>query len=90
MIDLNKLGWSSYFEQHFAPFRTSGFEVGRVTIENRDRYAVVTTGGEVSAEVTGKLLFFINSASDLPKVGDWVIITAFEDEKKVIIHEILM
>ena len=35
------------------------------------------------------MLFLANSSADLPKVGDWVILTLFEDEKKAIIHDIL-
>jgi len=83
------LGWDPTFEKAFKPFQESGFEVGRVAIENRDNYLVITEKDEYPAEVTGKLLFLADSSTDLPKVGDWVVLTIFEDEKKTIIHNIL-
>lgn len=89
MATLQKSGWNSEVEAHFKPFRESGFEVGRVAIENRDNYWLLTAKGEYFAEVTGKLLYQAADSSHLPKVGDWVVITLFEDEEKAIIHEVL-
>lgn len=89
MTTLQKLGWNSDVESHFEPFRENGFGVGRVAIENRDNYWLLTESGEYPAEVTGKLLYQAADSSHLPKVGDWVVITLFEGEGKAIIHEVL-
>ncbi len=89
MTSLNQLGWNVYFDQHFKPFQAQGFAVGRVAIENRDNYLVLTDSQEYFAEVTGKLLFNASSSSDLPKVGDWVVVSLFESENKAIIHDVL-
>ena len=89
MTSLHQLGWRGSFDQHFRPFQEQGFNVGRIAIENRDNYLVLNGGNEFFGEVTGKLLFNAKSSSDLPKVGDWVVISLFESENKAIIHEIL-
>lgn len=89
MDAMQKLGWNSDVEVRFQPYREAGFEAGRVAVENRDNYVVLTGGGEYFAEATGKLLYQAQSASDLPKVGDWAAITLFEDEGKAIIHAVL-
>jgi ribosome biogenesis GTPase len=89
MTSLYQLGWNAYFDQHFKPFQQQGFNAGRIAVENRDNYVVLTDNQEYRAEVTGKLLFNANSSSELPKVGDWVVVSIFETEKKSIIHEVL-
>jgi ribosome biogenesis GTPase len=89
MTTLHQLGWRGSFDQHFRPFQEQGFNVGRIAIENRDNYLVLNGGNEFFGEVTGKLMFNAKSASDLPKVGDWVVVSLFESENKAIIHEVL-
>jgi ribosome biogenesis GTPase len=88
MTSLYQLGWNEYFDKHFKPFQQQGFSAGRIAIENRDNYLVLTGIQEYFAEVTGKLLFNATSSSELPKVGDWVIVSLFESENKAIIHEV--
>lgn len=45
--------------------------------------------GELTGQVTGKLLHNTRSAADFPKVGDWVAFTPLLEEGKAIIHEVL-
>lgn len=89
MDDLRKLGWHPDLETAAEPYRQQGFEVGRIAIENRDNYLLVTAAGDFPAQVTGKLLFQSENPSELPKVGDWVVVSVFADEGKAIIHDIL-
>jgi len=89
MATLQELGWNSFFEQKFAPFQAKGFEVGRVAIENRGSYLVYTPQGDFQAEIAGKLQFKAASAVNLPKVGDWVVMSTFPQNGKAIIHELL-
>ncbi len=88
-IDLKNLGWSDFFEKSLKSFAQHGFQVGRVTIEHRDCYTVLTGNGELTAEVAGRLLFTKDSAADLPKVGDWVSLQVFDSGGNAIIHEVL-
>ena len=86
---LNSIGWSSFFEKQFEQYRSSGFEAGRIINEQKERYIVFTEHGEFQGEVSGKLLYSTDNSSDFPKVGDWVVLSVFKEESKVIIHELL-
>ena len=89
METLKALGWDKFFEEQFDKYRSSGFEPGRITIEQKERYMVHTAYGEFTGEVSGKLLYSTESNSDFPKVGDWVVLSIFKEESKVIVHEVL-
>lgn len=89
MFTLKALGWNDFFEEHFLSYREQGFKAGRIAIENRDNYLVYAEKGELRAEVTGKLMYNAVDASDLPKVGDWVAMSVFDENSNGIIHEIL-
>jgi ribosome biogenesis GTPase len=86
---LEELGFTTYFKELYASYQTQEFSIARVALENKNRFVLLTENGMLSGEVTGKLLFTAETASDLPKVGDWVIVTVFEQENKAVIHEIL-
>jgi ribosome biogenesis GTPase / thiamine phosphate phosphatase len=88
-IRLETLGWNSDRETSFAAFRANDFEPGRVAIEDKHHYVVLTAGGECLARIAGKLLHQAASPADLPKVGDWVALRTLPHERKVVIHHVL-
>lgn len=88
MYSLKQLGWTSYFEDEFIKTNKNEFIPARVAVENKQRYVLLTEAGEISGEVIGKLLYSAESISELPKVGDWVNIVLFEDERKGLIHKV--
>jgi len=51
-------------------------------------YIVRNETSELSAKITGKMMFTASSRDEYPAVGDWVLITVV-DEEHAIIHEIL-
>ena len=69
MIDLLEYGWSN---------ANSEFPVGlvpaRVTEMHRNLYKVVCSSGEVDAQLKGSFLHQANEQSDLPAVGDFVLV----------------
>ncbi|MEW6194207.1 MAG: ribosome small subunit-dependent GTPase A [Bacteroidota bacterium] len=89
MTKLNSLGWNKFFEDQFEQFRKQGFQCGRIAIENKTNYLVLTEHGDITGEVSGKYLFEIEKQSELPKVGDWVVISLFNDNTHAVIHNIL-
>ena len=82
-----QLGWNNHFSQYFTPLQTQGFEVGRIAVENRNNYVVLSNCGELRGEVSGKLQYTAQSEAELPKVGDWVAMQVFDEQ--AIIHEVL-
>jgi ribosome biogenesis GTPase / thiamine phosphate phosphatase len=86
---LIRLGWSDFFEENFAPYKTQGLIAGRVTLEFNQFYRVSTASGEILAETAGKLRHEAASRADLPAVGDWVALRPIENEEKAVIIAVL-
>ncbi len=89
MYKLESLGWNSFHENNFIKFANSNFHPARVSVENKSNFMLYTELGEVTGEISGKLMFAEDSASALPKVGDWVLTDLYNDNTLAIIHEIL-
>lgn len=89
MINLDHYGFDPFFNEEFQKFQASGFEPGRITAEDKQRYRVITEHGEIPGEVTGRFLYEAENSSFFPKTGDWVTIMYFADEHKCIIHNVL-
>jgi len=88
-MDLESLGWNSFFAEHFQPYQKSSYQVGRVAVEHKHLYRVYTEYGEVLASISGKLRYQANTRQDFPAVGDWVVINPCLEEKKAIIEAVL-
>ena len=69
---LSRLGWGADFEQEFEQYGNAGLVPGRVAVQHRGAYDVLTADGEVRAGLPGRLLHDAGDALDLPAVGDWV------------------
>jgi ribosome biogenesis GTPase len=74
ILALDQLGWSAELEEAFAPYAAEGLAAGRVAVQHRGAYGVYTDGGEIRAEVTGRLRHEAAGAGDLPATGDWVVL----------------
>ena len=66
---LKELGWRTHWEAELG--KHSGAIPGRIAVEHRSAYVVLTERGELSAEVAGRLRHHSPRAA-LPAVGDWV------------------
>lgn len=66
----------------------SGFVIGRVTREDRERYVVTDGEQEYDAEITGNLRYSAESREDFPAVGDWVAMTLY-DSGQAFINKVL-
>lgn len=66
------------------------FYLGRVSVQYKDIYRIVTEEGEVLARVSGKLSYSSNSTLDYPVVGDWVLLDRTDNKNgDAIIHKVL-
>lgn len=84
-IQLSEAGFNKNLLKIMEEDGYAGFEIGRVIAEHKERYRVQTEQGECDGEVMGNLRFTARSREDFPVVGDWVAVSAFE-EQKVLIH----
>ncbi len=89
MYNLNQLGWNEFFENQIQNIKGNNFIAARVAQEHKQRYILFSEFGELSGEVTGKLLYSSETNAELPKTGDWVTGVLFEEEKKIIINDVL-
>jgi ribosome biogenesis GTPase / thiamine phosphate phosphatase len=86
-MELEYLGYTKDLEKFRVENDLTGFEVGRVTQEHKERYVVRTDKSEYEAEITGNMRFSADSRQDFPAVGDWVALTVC-DSDFAIIHKI--
>jgi ribosome biogenesis GTPase len=88
-LNLQTLGWNSFFAGHFAKYAEQGYAAGRIALEHKHLYRIYTEHGELLGEISGKLRYSANGREDYPAVGDWVAITPRIEEGKATIHAIL-
>lgn len=86
---LGKLGFDEWVQDIDAEHLTDDFSPARVIEVNKNSYVVSDGRHEMSAELSGKLLFDADGATDLPTVGDWVAIQILDDFTLAIIHSVL-
>jgi len=88
-MNLFDLGLNETIQQEYK-MNSSSFFLGRVSVEYRNIYRVMTDEGEVAARISGKMSYAADNISDYPKVGDWVLLDRKNDaEGDAIIHGIL-
>jgi ribosome biogenesis GTPase len=71
-VNLASLGWGPAFADAFQPHAAAGLRPGRVAVQHRGAYVLLTEEGDAWAEVGGRLRHAASSPADLPAVGDWV------------------
>jgi ribosome biogenesis GTPase len=54
----------------------------------RDSYHLINEIGEVNGELSGKYLFSVESSTDYPCIGDWVLAQYINNDSSAIIHKI--
>src|SRR5262245_5358375 len=86
-MDLRDLGWDDALRDQFEPWATKPHvQPGRVFIEFNYIFRVYIHGGETEAVLAGRLKHHATSRSELPAVGDWVVVrTRQGDERGAIV-----
>ena len=89
MKDLEKIGFSHWFQNRLDADKAAAHEVARVVAVHKDRYMINNGLAEVIAECSGNLLYTSNSAAALPTVGDWVYADFYDADTHAIIHSVV-
>ncbi|MGL6280627.1 MAG: ribosome small subunit-dependent GTPase A, partial [Gaiella sp.] len=71
MFDLITLGWDAERAGQLDQVAAEGQVPGRVAVQHRGAYDVLTALGELRCDVRGRLYDESSSAADLPAVRDW-------------------
>ena len=75
--ELEQLGWDAFFADAWEPYGRDGLVAGRVAVQHRGAYDVLTADGPVWAEPRGRLTHEAASGG-LPAVGDWIALRPLE------------
>ncbi len=86
-MNLEQLGWSTLFAEHFEPYRRQGLLAARVIRAGGGFYSLLNAAGEQTATLTGQLRH-TSSVDTLPVVGDWVAVDS-PAEEGIRIHAVL-
>ncbi|WP_040287312.1 ribosome small subunit-dependent GTPase A [Sporosarcina koreensis] len=89
-----KYGWNDHQQEQWLELQhdgtlTDSMVAGRVTLEHKHMYRVVTEEGEWLSVCSGALLHRAYDRQDYPAVGDWVTVERMPGEERGIIHAIL-
>jgi ribosome biogenesis GTPase / thiamine phosphate phosphatase len=87
--NLDDLGWSPFFQQHFQALKAPDSVPGRIISESRDSFQVYCQCGELTARISGKMRYPESENKLYPAVGDWVVIMPLINERKGIIQAVL-
>jgi len=87
---LEELGWDETFARHFSEWRSkSDVQPGRIAVEFNYLYRVLLEGGDAEVMLSGRLKHHATSRSELPAVGDWVVVRKRPEESRGAIVAIL-
>ena len=86
MSDLESIGYNDWFKSRVDEEKVSSHGVARIVSVHKDSYTVSKGEGEVFAELSGNLLYSVESVIDLPTVGDWVYVDFYDDDTHAIIY----
>jgi ribosome biogenesis GTPase len=89
-MPLDQLGWDDSAAAAFEPFAAKpDLLPARVIIEFNYIYRVAAEAGEFEATIAGRLKHRATSRSELPSVGDWVVVRKRPDEDRGAIVAVL-
>ncbi len=88
-MNLSNLGFDQWFEERVGDLLQAGQRMARVTAVDRGAFLVRNETAETHAELSGKFRFTIESAIELPCVGDWVCVQWESSGGPAIIHAVL-
>ena len=89
MPALESLGWNARLSSLYEPFATDEVIAGRVSIQHRGAYDVLTELGELRCEVPRRLVYEAVTTAELPVVGDWVVVAPRPDDSSGTITAVL-
>lgn len=89
-MSLARLGWDETFARAFDAWASRpDLHPGRVVIEFNYLYRVAMADGDMEAMLAGRLKHRAASRSELPAVGDWVVVRKQPDEERGAIVAVL-
>lgn len=89
MYELEALGWDDRLSEEFVTHREAGRVPGRVAVQHRGAWDVLTEQGELRCDLPWGVSHDAATTAELPVVGDWVAVEARPDEGAGTIRAVL-
>ncbi|MCY7302653.1 MAG: ribosome small subunit-dependent GTPase A [Thermoleophilia bacterium] len=89
MSELESLGWTDRLSTLYEAFAGDDVIAGRVSVQHRGAYDVLTEVGELRCDVPRRLVHEAETTADLPVVGDWVVVAPRPDDNAGTITAVL-
>jgi ribosome biogenesis GTPase len=83
-LQLEDLGWDSFFADAFQPYEQEGLIPARVAARHHGPCELLTEHGRLGGIPAGRL-----EGIDLPAAGDWVAVRQLDGERKALIEAVL-
>jgi len=78
-LDLNKLGWNETLKKNFKELDCKDIIKGRVIFHSGKQYKIMTSNGEITANLSNCYINSTEIRSDLPAVGDWICLKKIDE-----------
>jgi ribosome biogenesis GTPase len=88
-LNLEDFGWNSFFQEHCIHRQEDNLIPARVSFQGRDIYRLMSTEGELWAEISGALRHGSVGFESLPACGDWVLADNPMGETRTVIRCLL-
>lgn len=83
------IGYGDWLRSNIDAEKAAAHELARVISVHKESYVVSNGEAEAFAQLSGNLLYTVDSSVDLPTTGDWVYADFYDDDTHAIIHGIV-
>ncbi len=88
-MNIERLGWNSFFDSGFEIYRQRNLHPARIITQYRNSYRIHTESGELRATLSGRLLHYKGHNTGLPVSGDWVAVQLRTGDRQAVIQAVL-
>ena len=78
-MELSDIGWNKNIDAKYQKLGINNVILGRVIFHSGKQYKIITTEGEITANLSNSYINSIKSKSELPSVGDWVCLKQIDE-----------
>jgi ribosome biogenesis GTPase len=89
IMNLEELGWNSYFQRHFEAVAKQGYIPARIARAEKTAYTVYSESDTQTAQLSGRLRALSREQGVTPVVGDWVAMEPMAGTDRAIIYAAL-
>ena len=78
-MELSDIGWNKNIDAKYQKLGINNVILGRGIFHSGKQYKIITTEGEITANLSNSYINSIKSKLELPSVGDWVCLKQIDE-----------